>query len=282
MKSSKTADVIAHYTARHDFRGDTYGSQPFANYGYWTRPGMTIEQASEELTDLVARTAGIKAGDRVLDVGCGYGANAVAYSRRYRPASVTGIDVTEVRITSGREYVERHGLSGVIALQLGDATKMAFADASFERVVSVECAFHFDTRVDFLREAFRVLAPGGTLALSDMIPKRGVDPTTYMTGHRAQISGVCLDMPVNAYDADVYAGHLHDAGFADVRVESIVEQARLPFAAALHALGEKTGGERGATILQMAQRIRAYVEAGEDYVLVFARKPAEGVTASPR
>lgn len=273
MKSQKTADVIAHYTARHDFRGDTFGSQPFANYGYWTRPGMTIEQASEELTDLVARTAGISAGDRVLDVGCGYGANAVCYTKKYQPTSVIGIDVTEVRIKSGTGYVAQHGLSQLIQLQLGDATAMTFADASFDRVISVECAFHFDTRRDFLREAARVLAPGGTLALSDMIPRRGVDPKTYMTGHRAQISGVCLDMPVNAYDADVYAAHLHEAGFVDVRVDSIVDQARLPFAQALHALGEKTGGERGATIMQMAQRIRDYVTAGEDYVLVFARKP---------
>lgn len=273
MSSQKTADVIAHYTARHDFRGDTFGSQPFANYGYWAKPGLSIEQASEALTDLIAQTAGMKAGDRVLDVGCGYGANAVVYMRHFGPAQITGIDVTEVRIISGRDYVKQHGFSAQVALQLGDATKMEFADGSFDRVVSVECAFHFDTRRDFLREAFRVLAPGGTLALSDMIPKRGVDPKSYMTGHRAQISGVCLDMPVNAYDADTYAGNLRDAGFTDVRVESIVDQARLPFAQALDEVGVKTGGERGGTIRQMAKRIRDYVEAGEDYVLVYARKP---------
>jgi microcystin synthetase protein McyJ len=266
--------VAAHYTARHEVRQDLFGQQPFANYGYWEREDMSLEDASAALTDLVARTAGTGPGDRVLDVGCGYGAGAVRYVGIHGAAQVIGIDVTEVRIASGRDYVAQHGLGERIELRLGDATHMEFPDHSFDRLLAVECAFHFDTRIDFMREAQRVLAPGGTLALTDIIPCRGADPRRYMSGERATGSGINLDMPLNEYDADVYAGHLAAAGFIEIRIDSILDKTRLPFSRALLRLAAAAGEERGCMLRRAADTSLRRIEAGQDYVLVSARKPA--------
>lgn len=272
MLSSHSQDVVAHYTVRHGGRDGLFGDQPFANYGYWTRDDLSLQQAAEALTELVATSAGLRPGDAVLDVGTGYGAGAVVYARRCRPASIVGIDITPVRIEEGLNYVAGHGLSDVITLQLGSATALAFADARFDKVVSVECAFHFDTRVDFLREAARVLKPGGTLALTDIIPRSGIDPATYMRGEKTLGSGICLDNLDNAYHADVYARHLREAGFEAVRIESIVDWTRLPFAQALDAMGARDGGARGAGWQRTAARLRQLIDFGEDYVLVVARR----------
>lgn len=272
MLSSHTQDVITHYTRRHAQRGDLFGSQPFANYGYWTRAGMTLEQAAEALTQLVAASAGLAPGDEVLDVGCGYGAGAVTFMRNFQPTSVTGIDVTDIRIEEGRRYVAGHGFAEQIDLQLGDATRMEFTDARFDKLVSVECAFHFDTRRDFLKEAARVLRPGGTLAMTDMIPRRGVNPAGYLRGEQTVNSGVCLDNVGNAYDADVYTGYLQEAGFEQVRIESIIDWTRARFVDAVEALARRAAAGEAETVRRSAARLRSQIEGGEDYVMVIARR----------
>lgn len=269
---SDIQEVVKHYTKRHAQRGDLFGRQPFANYGYWESPDLTIEEAAEALTHHVARAAGIGPGDEVLDVGCGYGAGSVIFARDHQAARIIGIDVTDVRIEAGRQYVAEHGLSDRIDLRLGDATRMDFPDASFDKLVSVECAFHFVTRRDFLREAGRVLRPGGRLALTDMIPRRGSDPRAYQRGEITLNTGVCLDNLDNAYDADVYTGYLRESGFVDIAVDSIVERTRARFADALERLAER-GGEGADAARRTAVKLRALIAAGEDYVLVTARKP---------
>jgi microcystin synthetase protein McyJ len=272
MRTTHTQDVARHYTRRHEQRGDLFGKQPFANYGYWTRPDMSMEEAAEALTALVATACGLSSRDHLLDVGCGYGAGAAVCMRRFQPQSIVGIDVTELRLEYGRDYVRQQGFDGRIDLRMGDATRMEFEDASFDKLMSVECAFHFDPRTDFLREAARVLRPGGTLALTDMIPRRGVDPGAYLQGVAAVGTGVCLDNPANAYDADTYAGYLRDAGFAAVRIESIIDWTRIPFVDALERAGRRLQGEREAEVARSVARLRGLIDAGEDYVLVVARK----------
>ncbi|AXQ28358.1 class I SAM-dependent methyltransferase [Solimonas sp. K1W22B-7] len=272
MQTTHTQDVARHYTRRHEQRGDLFGKQPFANYGYWTRPGMTMEEAAEALTLLVASACELSPQDRLLDVGCGYGAGAVSCARQFQPQSIVGIDVTELRLEYGRNYVREQGFADRIELRMGDATRMDFGDGSFDKLVSVECAFHFDTRADFLREAARVLCPGGILALTDLIPKRGIDPSAYLRGATAVGTGVCLDNRANAYDADTYAAHLGAAGFTDIRIESIIDRTRIPFIDAFERAGERLQGQRAVEVRNSVARLRGLVAAGEDYVLVVARK----------
>ena len=270
---SHAQDVVEYYTMRDAARADLYPNQPFANYGYWTRPDLTIEQAAEAMAVLVGATAGLGPQDRVLEVGCGYGACAVVYGKRFAPASITGIDLTDIRIQKGREYVARHGLSGSIDLQVGDATKLAFGDASFDKVIAVECAFHFGTRRDFLHEAARVLKPGGVLVMTDLVTRRGTDMAALRIGEKAAIAQVQLYDPVNAYDADTYAGYLRDVGFHATRIDSITTFTLDPFIPALHRHADRTAVRENAPgIHRHADRLAEIVAAGEDYVVVAARK----------
>ncbi len=97
---------------------------------------MSVEEVCEALTDLVARAAAVGPGDRVLEVGCGYGANAVYYTTRYRPVSAVGIDMIEVRIQNGRDFIASKGLADVIRLQTGNAPALDFPKGAFTKVLA--------------------------------------------------------------------------------------------------------------------------------------------------
>lgn len=270
--SEHTRGIARYYTRRHTARRDLFGDQPFANYGYWSRPDLTMAQASEAMAALVAASAGLGPADRVLDVGCGYGACAVVYAERFAPGQIIGIDVTPTRIEHGREYVASRGFSEIIDLRLGDATRMDFESAAFDKLIAVECAFHFDTRRAFFAEASRVLKPGGVMALTDLIPRRGVDPEAYLREENTLAIDIDMYNRANAYDEDVYAGYLREAGFTDVRIESMTEWTLARFIPKLHEYADRQTGEAFEKIHRHADKLQRIVDLGEDYVLVTARK----------
>jgi cyclopropane fatty-acyl-phospholipid synthase-like methyltransferase len=271
--SETTQEVARLYEERHKTRWDVFGEKPYANYGFWTRPNMTIDEACDAMTDAVAGAAGLTEGDRVLEVGCGYGASAVYYAGKYRPAAVVGVDITDVRLRSAREYVKKRGLEEVIEIRLGSATALEFPEASFDRVIGIECAFHFDTRFDFLKEAARVLAPGGGLGLADLILKEGVDPGSVIEATRIDGYGRSL-VTDNIHDRRVYLERLRAAGLTDGSVEVITDRTIVPLIAHLEKVASQQTGEQAAFRARTAAIYRHYLKIGMEYVLVSARKPA--------
>lgn len=272
MPSEHARGIARYYTRRHERRRDLFGDQPFANYGYWTRPGLSMAQASEAMAALVAAAAGLDCSDEVLDVGCGYGACAVVYAERFQPARIVGIDITDTRIEHGCQYVARRGFEKLIELRLGDATDLAFEAGSFDKLLAVECAFHFDTRRDFFREAARVLRAGGVLALTDLIPRRGVNLGAYVEAENTLAIDVDMYNRANAYDADVYAGYLREVGFTDIRIESMTPWTLARFVPELHRYADRPTTVEGHKIHAHADKLQHLIDLGEDYVLVVARK----------
>ncbi|MGB0220821.1 MAG: SAM-dependent methyltransferase [Sinimarinibacterium flocculans] len=272
MTSEHTQGIVKYYTRRHTQRRDAFDDRPYANYGYWTRPGLSMADAAEAMAGLVAGAAGLCPQDEVLEVGCGYGACAVRYASAFGAKSIVGIDITPTRVEHGNDYVKQCGLADAITLRLGDATKLDFADASFDKLLAVECAFHFDTRRDFLREAGRVLRPGGTLVLTDLIPKVGADLSRYVEVENRLAADIEMYNPKNAYDAEVYAGYLRESGFAEVRIDSILPWTLARFIPACREYAQRPTTVDGDKVLAHAEKLQAVVDAGEDYVLVVARK----------
>ena len=195
----------------------------YLNLGYW-KTATTIDEACVALAMLVAETAGVGPGSRIVDVGFGFGDQDMMWIERLSPAHITGLNITRSQVLTARERVAERGLSDRITLLEASATDMPLPDATFDQVLGVECAFHFDTREDFFREAFRVLRPGGRLALADVIRAQ---PDPRPLRRRIQDFNWKFFMekyavsPENADTRDSYAVKLAAAGFTKVSVESI-------------------------------------------------------------
>ena len=121
-----------------------------------------------EATDALAAAANIRVEHRVLDVCSGMGGPAryLAYRTGCR---ATGIDLTRSRVESANRLTQMVGLADRVEFVQGDATRMPFPDASFDRVFGQEAWVHIADKAALVDEIRRVLAPGGVLAFTDIV-----------------------------------------------------------------------------------------------------------------
>jgi ubiquinone/menaquinone biosynthesis C-methylase UbiE len=114
---------------------------------------------------LVADAAGIRTGNKVLDVGCGTGVLArEALGRVGQEGHVVGLDLNEGMLSVAARTEPK------IEWRQGDAASLPFEDAIFDVVISQFALMYFPDRVASLSEMWRTLAPGGGLAIAAWAP----------------------------------------------------------------------------------------------------------------
>lgn len=145
------------------------------HWGYWDNPkaaeGTRADYiAAMEQMNRVLLTAGkVADGQKLLDAGCGFGGTIGQINTAHCGMNLTGLNIDPRQLAAAHAQttpVNGNAIDWVEA----DACQLPFADNSFDRVLAVECVFHFPSRQKFLAEAARVLAPGGYLAVSDFVP----------------------------------------------------------------------------------------------------------------
>jgi cyclopropane fatty-acyl-phospholipid synthase-like methyltransferase len=137
------------------------------HYGYWdeNKP-YKQHQALLNKNRILYETAGIKPQDHVLDAGCGIGGSSIWMAKQHGN-QVTGITISAKQASYAREHAHRHGVAERVNFQVADFCATPFAEAAFDVVWALESSCHALNKADFLREAYRVLKPGGRLIVCD-------------------------------------------------------------------------------------------------------------------
>lgn len=160
----------AHYDRVHSAWRLIMGEE--FHYGYFAEPDAALERATAALTEQMVERAGIAAGDRVLDIGCGTGRQSCDLAAGLG-ASVLGITTSGSGVAAATGHAAERGIAGA-RFEQRDGTDNGLADAQFDVTWALESSHLMRDRRALLRECVRVLAPGGRLVLCDIIRKREI------------------------------------------------------------------------------------------------------------
>ncbi|KAG0004052.1 hypothetical protein BGZ80_008908 [Entomortierella chlamydospora] len=212
------------------------------NMGLWDKSKpMRFQDACKALVEKVTSHLNINHESHILDVGFGCGDQDVYMAQLYQPAQITGITIEAIQHHAAQELIKRTSIPGTeIQLHVADASKLPeflastpevfsraqdHQDGRFTHVVSIDSAYHYNTRAQFLKNASLVLVPEtGRLALADMILAKPA-PTSGLG--RAIFKAVFSAMEVpatNMKTMDEYKQDLMDAGFVDIEIECIEDR----------------------------------------------------------
>ena len=175
-------------------------------------------------SDLV-EAAGIREGGRVLDVACGTGAvTRVAAARVGRAGRVVGLDVNPTMLAAARSAVS----DPTIEWLEGSGQAMPLSDASFDVVLCQQGLQFFPDRTAGLREMWRVLVPGGRLALSCW---RSVEENPGAQAQERALArwvgcGQAASPPYSLGERETLRTLLEGAGFREVRIRAETRTAR--------------------------------------------------------
>jgi arsenite methyltransferase len=157
--------------------------------------------------------AALKPGERVLDLGSGAGFDAFLAARQVGPEGrVIGVDMTPEMIAKARRNAATVDLTNV-DFRLGEIEHLPVADASVDVIMS-NCVINLSPdKPAVFREAFRVLAPSGRLAISDVVALAPLPETLAkdMAAYAGCVAGAALVTDLERM--------LTSAGFVDVRVD---------------------------------------------------------------
>ena len=157
--------------------------------------------------------ASIKTGETVLDLGSGAGFDCFLAARQLQGTGrVIGVDMTPAMVSKARANARKGGF-GNVEFRLGEIEALPVADASVDLIMS-NCVINLSPeKPRVLREAFRVLRPGGRLAIADIV---ATQPLPAKVREKLDLIGACVAGAALVRDLQTW---LAEAGFRQIEIK---------------------------------------------------------------
>jgi cyclopropane-fatty-acyl-phospholipid synthase len=155
--------IAYHYDAGNAFFQLFLDPSMTYSCAYFKGGAQTLEEAQQAKLGLVCTKLGLQEGERVLDVGCGWGSFAIHAARHYG-VSVLGVTLSDEQVRLGRELVEAAGVADRVTLRLADYRELP-PHERFDAISSIGMVEHVgEERIDlYMRTLHGLLRPGGRL-----------------------------------------------------------------------------------------------------------------------
>jgi cyclopropane fatty-acyl-phospholipid synthase-like methyltransferase len=160
--------IVSYYDAtRLDYKFLWFGKKNRSvHFGYYDNEVKTHHEALLNLNKVMAQKIGVKEGDVILDAGCGQGGSSVWLAENYK-VQVTGITLVPHQVKKAQKNARVSNVQNRVLFFEQDYTRTSFPDESFTLIWACESVCHADPKINFYKEAYRLLKPGGRLIIAD-------------------------------------------------------------------------------------------------------------------
>ncbi len=154
--------VTYHYNVSNDFFALYLGRRMVYSCGYFRKPTDTLETAQEQKLDYICRKLRLRSGERLLDIGCGWGGLLIFAAKKYG-VSALGITLSEPQARLARERIAAHHLGTRCRVEVCDYRTISVAEP-FDKIASIGMVEHVGAEKlpEYFGQAWRLLRPGGS------------------------------------------------------------------------------------------------------------------------
>jgi len=242
--------------------------------GFYDSKNSSHDKAVIRMNEVLASKVKITEADIVLDAGCGIGGSTIWLAKNVG-CNVTGINISSSQLENARTLIQKENLDSRIGLYEMDFCNSEFTDGSFDVVWALESSCYAVDKHLFLKEAKRLLKPGGRLVIADgFVVEAHSDVDTWLSGWAVP----------NLANAEKFTEYLEALGFENIVWDDISENvllssARLhrhavilyPVGRAMEMLGIRSKVQT-ANIISAIYQYRTLVRGLWKYCVVTAKK----------
>jgi tocopherol O-methyltransferase len=224
-----TADVADHYDELDPFYREVWGEH--VHHGLWRTGRESPADAVEQLVEHVAAALALRAGERVIDIGGGYGATARQLAARHG-VEVTALTVSAAQFAAASAAPATRG----VRLLLRDWLRSELPAAGADAAVAIESTEHMVDKAGAFREARRVLRDGGRLAVCAWIARE--EPSGWQVRHL--LEPICREGRLAGMGTEAeYRALLDAAGFEVTRVEELSDAVKGTWPRCAHGVARR-------------------------------------------
>ncbi len=199
------------------------------HYGYWDEQTRRHSEALLNMNRVLAEKAGIGPGQVVLDAGCGLGGSSIWLAERHQ-VTVFGVTLATSQAQKARKFARKRCVQSLVQFGVADYCTTPFASGSFDVVWGLESICYALDKRAFIKEAHRLLRPGGRLVVADGFANKTAFTAAEWEAVLAFLDGWAVP---NLVTPRRFQSYLEESEFIDVAFTDITSNV-MPSAERMH------------------------------------------------